>query len=536
MAAFKYAFTPLPSTASTASALPRLNRRLRLLLICTIALLPALGAAQLAHAQGAGGAANLAMIGEPQTLDPMASTTDLVGTIMQHVYEPLYTFDAKWNIAPMLAESLPKTSADGKTVTITLRKGVKFHNGKEMKADDVIASLKRWMEIAPRGKAVSREIKNLDAKDAYTVVLTLQNAYAPLLSHLALPSGFAAIMPKESIANPLKEFIGTGPYQFKERKPDQYVVLTRFDGYSARKEAASGYAGKREALLDELRFIPVPNANTRVEGSLSGQYQFADLLPAEAMSRLSGKPNVTPVITAPFGFPYVVLNTKQGPLKTQGVRQAIQTALNDKEIMTAGFGDPKFFSAEANHFPKGSPFYSTEGAANYNQGNAAKARDMAAKAGYKGEPIKFLTSKQYEFHYRMALVMGEQLKLAGFKVDMQVVDWATLISRRNDMNLWDIYMTHSAFLPEPTLSPPQLSDDAPGGWKTAGKDVAVTVFSHEMDPARRGPLWGKVQAVVYDEVPYIRIGSFNSLTARSNKLQGYAPMPWPFFWNTSLTK
>jgi peptide/nickel transport system substrate-binding protein len=314
------------------------------------------------------------------------------------------------------------------------------------------------------------------------------------------------------------------------------VVLTRFDGYNARQEAASGYAGKREALLGELRFIPVPNANTRVEGSLSGQYQFADLLPVEAMSRLSGKSNVTPVITAPFGFSYVVLNTKLGPLKNQGLRQAIQAALNDREIMTAGFGDPTFFSVEANHFPKGSPFYSTEGAANYNQSNAAKARDLAAKAGYNGEPIRLLTSKQYEFHYRMALVMSEELKQAGFKVDVQVVDWATLISRRNDPNLWDIYMTHSAFLPEPTLSPPQLSDGAPGGWKTAGKDVAVTVFSHEMDPARRGPLWGKVQAVVYEEAPYIRLGSFNSLTARSLKLQGYTPLPWPFFWNTGLAR
>ena len=103
-----------------------------------------------------GGAANLAMIGEPQTLDPMASTADLVGTIMQHVYEPLYTFDANWNVAPMLAESMPKMSNDGLVYTIPLRKGVKFHNGKEMTSDDVVASLKRWMEMAPRGKAVAQ--------------------------------------------------------------------------------------------------------------------------------------------------------------------------------------------------------------------------------------------------------------------------------------------------------------------------------------------------------------------------------------------
>jgi peptide/nickel transport system substrate-binding protein len=92
-----------------------------------------------------GGAANLAMIGEPQTLDPMASTADLVSTIMQHVYEPLYTFDANWNVAPMLAESMPAISKDGLVYTIPLRKGVKFHNGMEMTSDAVVSSMKRWM-------------------------------------------------------------------------------------------------------------------------------------------------------------------------------------------------------------------------------------------------------------------------------------------------------------------------------------------------------------------------------------------------------
>src|SRR2546430_2858663 len=290
-----------------------------------------------------GGAANLAMIGEPQTLDPMASTADLEGTIMQHVYEPLYTFDGNWNVVPMLAETMPVISKDGLVYTIPLRKGVKFHNGKEMTADDVVASLNRWMEMAPRGKAIAKEVKTLEAKGPNTVVITLNRPYAPLVSHFALPSGFAVIMPKETIATPLTQFIGTGPYQFKERKPDQYVQLVRFDGYSPRKETPSGYAGKREALLDELRFVPVPNANTRVEGSLSGQYHFADLLPVESFSRIDGKGNVKAVLTAPFGFPYLVLNTKQGPLANVALRQAVQTSLSDADMMGAGFGDPQFY-------------------------------------------------------------------------------------------------------------------------------------------------------------------------------------------------
>jgi peptide/nickel transport system substrate-binding protein len=518
------------------AAVGRVQRALRAITPIVVSAALALASSATLAAPPRGGAANLAMIGEPQTLDPMASTADLVGTIMLHVYELLYTFDANWNVAPMLAESLPTISNGGLVYTIPLRKGVKFHNGREMSSDDVLASLKRWMDTAPRGKAVGKEIKSLEAKGPNTIVITLNRPYAPLLAHLALPNGFAAIMAKDSIATPLTQFIGTGPYMFKERKPDQYVQLVRFDGYSARSEPASGYAGKREALLDELRFIPVPNANTRVEGSLSGQYHFADLLPVESYARLESASNVKPVLTAPFGFPYLVLNTKQGPLANLALRQAVQESLNDADMLGAGFGDPKFYSADSNHYAKNTPFYSTAGTEHYGKGEAKKAAALVAAAKYDGTPIKILTSQQYDFHYRIALVMAENLKAAGFKVDMQVVDWSTLIQRRNDPALWDIYITHSAVLPEPTLTPPQLGDGAPGWWSSPAKDAALGAFNAEADAKKRGALWGNIQSVVYTEVPYIRVGNFNSVTARSTKLDGYVAMPWPFFWNTGLQK
>src|SRR5580765_6908994 len=151
--------TAIRSTHSC-HANPMFRARLATLaLTAAAALVLATGSALAAPPKG--GAANLAMIGEPQTLDPMASTADLVSTIMQHVYEPLYTFDANWNIAPMLAESMPTVSKDGLTYVIPLRKGVKFHNGREMVADDVIASLQRWMELSPRGKSLGKEVASL---------------------------------------------------------------------------------------------------------------------------------------------------------------------------------------------------------------------------------------------------------------------------------------------------------------------------------------------------------------------------------------
>jgi len=487
------------------------------------------------QAQGAKTALNLAMVGEPQTLDPMASSADLVATIMQHVYEPLYTFDAKWNVVPLLAEALPTISKDGLHYTIAIRKGVQLHSGRELDSADVVASLKRWMDVSPRGKAVAKEVADITPKGTHAIEIVLRNAYAPLLPQLALPSGMAAVMARESIATPLKDFVGTGPFRFKERRPDQYVLLTRFEHYAPRKEAANGYGGAREAAVEELRFIPVPNANTRVEGALAGQFHYADLLPIESLPRLEksgGK--VVPVMTPSFGFPYLVFNTKEGVMSALPLRRAVQAALGEGEMLAAGFGDTRFFVPEGNHFPKGTPFYSDAGVADYNERNPGKARTLAAQGGYKGEPIRVLTSRQYDFHYNMSLIMAEQLKRAGFKVDLNVVDWATLVQRRNDPKLWDIYVTHSGLLPEPMLSPPQLGDGAPGWWSTPAKQAALSAFNQETVPAKRATLWAKVQKVVFDEVPYIHVGTFNSLSARAPSVQGYVASTWPFFWNVKI--
>lgn len=487
-----------------------------------------------AHAQ-ARSSLNLAMVSEPPTLDIQSTPADLVCIIMQHVYEPLFTFDAKAALVPMLAESMPKISADGKLYSITLRSGVKLHNGRDLNADDVVASLKRWMEVSPRGKSVAAQVADLSAKGPLTVDITLKGAYAPLLSQLAMASGMAAIMAKETLAQPLREFVGTGPYRFKERRPDQYVLLTRFENYSARKEPASGYGGKRVAVVEELRFMPVPNANTRVEGALAGQFHYADLLPIEALPRLEkAKDKVVPLMTQSFGFPYLVLNTREGSMANVGVRRAFKTAIGEGEMLAAGFGDTRFFIAEGNHFPKGTPFYSTAGTDRYNERNAAKAKAQAEQAGYKGEPVRILTSRQYDFHYNMALIMAEQLKRAGFKAELNVVEWATLLQRRADPKLWDIYITHSGLFPEPMLSPPQLGEGAPGWWSSPAKQATLAALNQEPDPAKRGPLWSKVQQVVYDEVPYVHVGKFASLSARSPSLQNYNPATYPFFWNTSL--
>ena len=488
-----------------------------------------------AWAQG-NGVVTVATVGEPPTMDPMISTADLVGTITQHIFETLFTFDKSWKVTPLLAEAMPTISADGKTYTIPLRPGVKFHDGSDLTADDVVASLKRWTKLASRGKQTAGFIDSIEASGPATVVIKLKQPYAPLLSLLAFNNSAAIILPAKKQDEPLKEFIGTGPYMLKERKADQYIQLVRFDGYKPREGEADGYGGARRPLLDEVRFVPVPDANTRVESAVSGQYDYVDAIPVESFDRLKQSKASQPVMLKPFGYPVFVFNTAEGATKNLEVRKAIRTALSMEDMLAAAFGSKEFYALDGNIYPAGFVWSSDAGVAgNYNVADPDKAKAAAKAAGYKGEPIRILTSRQYEFHYKMAQVAAEYLKLAGFTVDLQVVDWATLTQRRTDKGLWDIYITHSPFLPEPALIG-SLSTSAPGWWDTPARKAAVEAFTTEADPAKRPALWAAVQKVIYDEVPFIKIGDFNALSAQSAKLTGVVPAPWPYFWNVSVKK
>ncbi len=489
-----------------------------------------------AIAQDKGGVINVATIGEPPTLDPMVSTADLVGIVTQHMFETLYTFDKNWNVTPLLADKLPEVSADGKVYTIKLRSDIKFHDGSVMTSKDVVASLNRWVKLASRGKQAGMFMDNVKASDPSTIVITLKQPYAPLASLLAFNNSAAIIIPADKQADNMTDFIGTGPYMLKDRKADQYIQLVKFKDYKSRAGAIDGYGGARQQNLDEIRFVPVPDANTRVEASVSGQYDYIDSLPVEAFDKLKAAKTTQPLMLKPFGYPVFVFNTAEGTAKNVGVRRAIRQALNMDDMLAAAFGSKDFYSLNGNIYPQPYSWATDAGSkGNYNVGDSAGAAKAAKEAGYDGKPVRILTSRQYEFHYKMAQVAAEYLKAAGFAVDMQVVDWATLTQRRAEKPLWDIYITHSPFLPEPALIG-SLSASSPGWWDSALRNSTVEAFSAEADPKKRAELWANVQKAIYDEVPFIKIGDFNAVSAMSTKLQGVEPAPWPYFWNASIKK
>lgn len=488
----------------------------------------------MAVAQSQGGVIDVATIGEPPTLDPMASTADLVGIITQHIFETLYTFDANWSVTPLLAAELPAVSDDGLTYTITLRDGVTFHDGSALDAGDVVASLNRWSTIATRGRQAAEVITAITAVDDLTVEITLSTPYAPLTSLLSLNNAAAIIIPEEIASqDPLADFIGTGPYKLEERRPDQYIQLVRFDDYASRDGEPNGYGGARLQYLDEIRFVPVPDPATRVEGAVAGQFAYVDSLPVEAFDRVSsGRSDA--VLIEPFGWPMFVLNTKEGANSDLAVRKAIQAALAPHDMLLAAFGSEDFFTVDGSFYPASYTWWTPSGTEPYRpNGDTEAAAALLADSSYDGSPLRILTSRQYEFHYNMAQVAEAYLEAAGFDVTLDVVEWATLTQNRADPALWDIYITHSPFLPEPSLNG-LMSDTSPGWWASEAKAEVLAAFNSEADPYRRAEIWAEVQAVIYDEVPLFKVGNFNALAAQSPDLEGVTPAPWPYFWNAWL--
>ena len=481
-----------------------------------------------------------ATVGEPPSLDQHVVTSDLATTIAHHVFEGLYTFDANYEPQPLLASG-ETVSADGKTITIQLRRGVRFHDGRPLTSADVVASLKRWGEHGSRGKLLFANITDVAAAGSHAVTLTFSTPFGPWKNLLAFINGGPAIYPERvaAAAGPapidVADYVGTGPYRFGEWRPNRYVELVRFDDYSGPSGMASGYAGERTAEFETLRFIPVPDAATRVSGLMAGDYDYAESMPSDLFDMLDADPGVNVVLNGGPIFGLVFVNSRAGPLKENfTLRQAIQAALNKEDALRVSIGPEKLWRANGSFLPRGNFWYSNAGVGSFSEGNAEKARALAERAGYDGTPIKFLVSTNYAFHYDQAVVFTRQLLDAGINVQMVVVDWATLIQKRAQPDQWDLFFTHHGFVPDPILIS-VMNDNYPGWWTTAEKQELNDAFTVTNDPADRKATWDRIQALIYDQVPTMKTGDVYTYNVAAPDLEGIkaTTLIWPHFWGVS---
>lgn len=497
-------------------------------------MLPGLALGQDSPQQG--GTATIALPGEAQTLDMQITTAEVAGSISSHWLETLVAFDSNWSPQPHLAKEID-VSEDGRTYTFVLRDGLKFHDGSDFDANDVVASIDRWAEVSPRGSNVQPYITDLEAVDDLTVELTLSDPFAPLLSLLAHHSGGAGIYPSEVIerfgAEPIEDHIGTGPYEFVQWLPDRHVEVKRFDGYQPVDRPSDGYAGERVAYLDTIRFAVVPETATRIAGVQTGEYDFAWQIAPDSYEALASDPSVDTVIRKPFIWGVAFFNKREGMMTNQKMRQAVNAALDMEEMLIAGAGPEEFWNLEHNYMVGDTPFKTDVGADQYNQADPERARRLAEEAGYNGETIRWLVSPDYNQHYMMSLAAEQQLKEAGFKVELMAVEWGTLLDLRAQPDKWDVFVTHHGFAPDPVLIN-TLSPTYPGWWEDERRTELVGELHTATSLEDRQAAWEKLLAYNYEYLPSMMIGELYGLAIKSPDFHpgAAAVQGMPSYWNS----
>ena len=502
------------------------------------------GAGRLPSAEAAaggpvrGGTLKVAQIGDPPALDIHATTATITTDDTVSMYEGLFALDASGNALPLLATGA-RWSNGNLTLTIPLRTDVLFHNGAPMTAEDVVASVQRWSRLAVLGQLAAKAIKDIVATDAHTVTINLTRPLGLLPVYLASPNNMAAMMPK-SVLNkagdkPAQEWIGTGPYRFQEWKPDAYVRLVRWDKYVSPSSPVNGYAGRRTAYVDQIDIMPVPDANTRLAGMKSGEYHLAYNIPADQYALVKSTPGLSPEILKPDSWFIFNLNKKSRMFTNKKLRQAFMKAINNKPIMQAAFGPQEFWSIQSPTIGYLAYADNKDGADVFNHQDIPGAKALLKEAGYNGTPLVWLTTQNYDWMYKGALVAKSQLETAGFKVDLQVMDWATLVQRRSQPEVYDVFQTGIGGAPAiPPAMDAFVSPQWPGWWSDPARDAAMAKFEGSIDLKTRQAAWFEVQRLFYDDAAAVKVGDFYEYYVRQNNVHGFMPLPYPSYWNVWL--
>jgi peptide/nickel transport system substrate-binding protein len=497
---------------------------------------PPLGS--IAHADPKkGGNLVYAYVSGPGTLDPYVSSSAVELEVIQHIFEPLVAVGEHYETRPMLASKVD-ISPDAKTFTFKLRGGVNFQNGKVMTSADVLASFERYRRISPNA-TVFADVADVIAPDASTFVVTLNKPNAVFVDILKSPVYPFMILPAEEKDKGPREvdIIGTGPFKLDEWAKDSHLVLRRFDNYSPNEnyQGPDGFAGKRTAYLDTVRYNFVPEANARVAALQAGEADVVASIPPDLAKQFQADPKIEVQTIIPYCMQVYVLNTQQGPTANPLVRQAID-AVVDVDDITAAMG----LVDKPNHslVYAFSPFYQGDAMKPYyDQKNPDKAKKLLEQAGYKGDEIVLQTSANYPSFRDAILVLSEEMKAAGMNVKVDVVDWTTNASNmQRGTGKWNVSTT--GFCSNPLLGPqqwrvmfytfPHVKDDT-------ALDQAYDKFYTSLDFKDRKDAWDDIEKRVLEQAYMIKIADMGDLRAyNKTKVDNFIPYYLPRFWNVSL--
>ncbi len=490
------------------------------------------------------------MHSDVKILDPIWTTAYIQRNFGYMVWDTLFAMDEKFEVKPQMVDKYD-VSPDKLTWTFTLRDGLQWSDGKPVTSEDCVASIKRWAAKDSMGQKMMGSVAGFEIVDPKTFKMKMKEPYGLVLQSLGKPSSNVPFMMPARVAatDPntqikVEDVIGSGPFIFKadEWKPGEKTVFLKNPKYKPRSEPPSGLAGGKVVKIDRVEWIAMPDAQTQIAALQNGEIDMIESPGHDLLPLLASDKNIKLVNYNPAGLQYTFrFNTLFKPFDNPKIRHAAFVAFAQEDFLKATIGDPKWYKVCKAPFICGTPLASDAGMADVLNGNAAKAKELLKEAGYDGTPVVLMQSTDLPVLTNLAPVAKAQLERAGFKVDMQSMDWQTLVARRAkkdppDKGGWNAFLT--AWVAADILNPVMAGffnascDKAMFGWPCdATIEKFRDQFAHESDPAKQKEIVENLQKYWVDHPTHVNLGQWYQPAAQRSNVAGMMTAPVPVFWN-----
>ncbi len=487
--------------------------------------------------------------GDVKVLDPTIAADSIARNFGYMIYDTLFAVDEKLGVKPQMVESWT-TSPDGKVWTFTLRAGLAFSDGQPVTSDDVIASLKRWSAVDAMGQQLNTHGAAWAKTDDRTFTLTLTEAWGFVLDTLGKPGApVPFILPARLLADlpagkPVPDQIGSGPFVFKKDEwvPGSKLVFVKNARYQPRAEPASGLAGGKTPKVDRVEWLIIPDQQTALDALKKGELDIDEDIPTDLIPLAKTGSGAKVSRMDDIGVAQQIrLNSIQPPFDNPKARQAALLATDTADYLGAmASGDASLATICKSFYICSSPYVTEAGFPSF---NLDKAKQLLKESGYDGTPVVILDAAENAQIHPASLVAEQQLKAAGFKVQVQAMDWATVVSRRTSkepMNKggWSIFISGPGgldmMLPINHLGLRSNCDKAWFGWPCDESiEKMRAAFGDTADQAKRKELAEKIQLRALETVPYIPLMVAYQFRAVRPNVSGLLTPPAPVYWNVS---
>ncbi len=487
-----------------------------------------------------------------RSIDPIWTTAYVTRNFGYLVFDTLFALDKNFKPQPQMVDRWT-VSGDKLTYTFTLRDGLKWHDGQPVRAEDCVASIERWGKRDPFGQKLMEAVGQIKPTGDKSFTIVLKTRFPLLLDALGKLSSNVPFMMPERLAKTdpyqqIPEAIGSGPFKFvkSEWVPGDKAVFVKNTEYVPRKEPPSFASGGKVAKVDRVEWLYIPDSATASAALNSGEADWYEQPPTDLLPVFASNPDVVVATVDPLGNQGILrFNQIQPPFDNLKLRLAVLNLVDQKNYMRAAAGDPKYWKTCAALFGCGTPLQTNAGAeALLKAPSLAKAKELIAQSGYKGEKIVLLDATDQPIVHGQALVTLAALRQAGLNVELQAMDWGTLITRRAskapiDKGGWNIFHTWTAApdLASPAVNAALRANDGKAwfGWPNDPKlEGLIDQWFKAPDFAGQKKLADAIQTEAYQgNVPYVPTGQFVIPTAYRKNLHGIIIAPVVFFWNVS---